>query len=49
MKVILEHAEYLSLYKEENDNKDSDGLIAKGAKMAYGAVKNKLVSMLTGT
>ena len=28
--------------------KDDESLIVKGAKMAYGAVKNKLVSIITG-
>ena len=41
MKVIIEDE------KKSEENQD-DGLIAKTMKMAYGAVKNKLVSILTG-
>ena len=32
----------------EADDQQDDGLMAKAMKMAYGAVKNKLVSILTG-
>lgn len=42
MKVIIEDEK-----KSSKENQD-DGLIAKTMKMAYGAVKNKLVSILTG-
>ena len=48
MKVVVERSWYLRKFQEAAEQKDDDGLIAKAAKMAYGAVKNKLVSILTG-
>ena len=57
MKVVVEHSWYKMKYAEENDaaqsqnngeKKEDNGIVAKTMKTAYNAVKNKLVSLLTG-